>query len=299
MCSAGWATRILTPEAEMSTQRTNGASSSWLHRLAAVFSREPRDRQALIEILRRSENRNLLDPDVLIMVEGALHVSDMQVRDIMVPKVQMVVLAQDAGPEEIIKAAVASGHSRFPVIGEDGNDVLGILMAKDLLAYYAHPAEERFNIRDLMRPAVFVPESKRLNVLLREFRSSHNHMAVVVDEYGVTGLVTIEDVIEEIVGEIEDEHDLEEEEYIRQHGHNRFTVQGITPIEEFNELFLTDLNDDEYDTIGGLIVNAFGHLPKRGEVIDFEGFNVKILRADKRRVHLLRFEKSDSREHRT
>jgi magnesium and cobalt transporter len=281
----------------MSTQRTHGTSSSWLHRLAGVFSREPKDRQALIEILRRSENRNLLDPDVLIMVEGALHVSEMQVRDIMVPKVQMVVVAHNAGPDEIIKTAVASGHSRFPVIGEDANDVLGILMAKDLLTYYARPEPERFDIRDLMRPAVFVPESKRLNVLLREFRTGHNHMAVVVDEYGIAGLVTIEDVIEEIVGEIEDEHDLEEEEYIRQHGHNRFTVQAITPIEEFNEFFLTDLNDDEYDTIGGLIVNAFGHLPKRGEVIDFGGFNVKVLRADKRRVRLLRFEKSDSREH--
>lgn len=282
----------------MSTERPPGTSQSWLHRIAGLFSREPRDRQALIEILRRSENRNLMDPDVLIMVEGALHVSDLQVRDIMVPKVQMVVVPQDAGMEEIIKTAVSSGHSRFPVIGEDANDVLGILMAKDLLGCFADPSPDKFNIRDLMRPAVFIPESKRLNVLLREFRVSRNHMAIVVDEYGVAGLVTIEDVIEEIVGEIEDEHDLEEEEYIRQHGRNRYTVQAITPIEEFNEFFLTDLDDDEYDTIGGLIVNSFGHLPKRGEAIDFEGFNVKVLRADKRRVHLLRFEKGDAREHR-
>jgi hemolysin (HlyC) family protein len=264
---------------------------SWLKN---VLAREPRDLQELIEILRNSEARNLLDPDVLIMVEGALHVSTMQVRDIMVPKIQMIVINNETKPEDIINTVLESGHSRFPVITDDANDVIGILLAKDLLSWFANNTSENFNIKDMMRPAVFIPESKQLNVLLREFRSSRNHMAIVVDEYGVAGLVTIEDVIEEIVGEIEDEHDIDEEENINQHGRSRYTVKAITPIDDFNDYFKTDLNDDEYDTIGGLVINAFGHLPKRGEIIDFAGFNVKILRADKRRVHLLRLVKTEA-----
>jgi magnesium and cobalt transporter len=264
---------------------------SWLKK---TLAREPRDLQELIEILRNSEARNLLDPDVLIMVEGALHVSTMQVRDIMVPKIQMVVINNETKPEDIINTVLESGHSRFPVITDDANDVIGILLAKDLLSWFANKTSDNFNIKDMMRPAVFIPESKQLNVLLREFRSSRNHMAIVVDEYGVAGLVTIEDVIEEIVGEIEDEHDIDEEENINQHGRSRYTVKAITPIDDFNDYFKTDLNDDEYDTIGGLVINAFGHLPKRGEIIDFAGFNVKILRADKRRVHLLRLVKTEA-----
>jgi len=278
----------------MSSQTGNGVSRPWLERLAGLFSREPKDRAALIEILRKSENRNLLDPDVLVMLEGALHVSDLQARDIMIPRVQMIVVRNDANPEDIIRSVVESGHSRFPVIGNDANDVLGILLAKDLLAFFADGKRENFDIKDVMRPALFVPESKRLNVLLREFRVNRNHMAIVVDEYGVAGLVTMEDVIEEIVGEIVDEHDLEEEENIRQHGGNRFTLNAMTPISEFNEYFRTQLSDQEFDTIGGLVVSAFGRLPTRGETINFEGFNVKVLRADKRRVHLLRFEKADA-----
>jgi magnesium and cobalt transporter len=271
--------------------RRKGERPAWLDRLAGLWSREPRDRRALIEILRRCEQRNVLDPDVLIMVEGALHVSDLQARDIMVPRVQMVMIQHDANPDEIIRTVLDSGHSRFPVIGDDANDVLGVLLAKDLLAFFAAGGRDNFNIKDVMRPAVFIPESKRLTILLREFRASRNHMAIVVDEYGVAGLVTIEDVIEEIVGEIEDEHDLEEEDNIRQHGRNRYTVNAITPIEEFNAYFQTSLDDDEYDTIGGLVVAAFGHVPARGETLDFEGFNVKVLRADRRRVQLLRFER--------
>ncbi|MGH8246069.1 MAG: HlyC/CorC family transporter [Gammaproteobacteria bacterium] len=278
------------------TSAGNGDSRSWLERLAGLFSREPKDRAALVSILRKSENRNLLDPDVLVMLEGALHVSDLQARDIMIPRVQMIVARNDANPEDIIRMVVESGHSRFPVIGDDVNDVVGILLAKDLLAYFAEDGREAFDIKDVMRPAVFVPESKRLNVLLREFRASRNHMAIVVDEYGVAGLVTIEDVIEEIVGEIEDEHDLDDEENIRQHVRNRFTVNAITPIAEFNEYFQTTLSAEEFDTIGGLIVSAFGHLPIRGESIDFENFNVKVLRADRRRVQLLRFERTESLE---
>jgi magnesium and cobalt transporter len=265
-----------------------------MHRLdllKSAIKREPRDRNALVEILRQAEKRNLLDPDVLIMIEGALHVSDMQVRDVMVPRVQMVVINPDSSPEDIINSVVESGHSRFPVIGDDANEVLGILLAKDLLSYFATGDSEDFDIKDIMRPAVFIPESKRLNVLLREFRGSRNHMAIVVDEYGIAGLITIEDVIEEIVGEIEDETDIEEEENITVHGRNRYTVKAITPIEEFNEYFGTALSAEDYDTIGGIVISTFGHLPRRGDITDLAGFNVKVLRADKRRVHLLRFEK--------
>lgn len=280
----------------MNKSDTTRKPFSLLHTLAGLIYREPKDLQALIEILRNAEKRNLLDPDVLVMIESALHVSDMQVRDVMIPKVQMVVISEDAQPEEILTTVVESGHSRFPVIGDDANDVLGILMAKDLLSYFAESGPENFDIKDMMRPAVFIPESKRLNVLLREFRGSRNHMAIVVDEYGVAGLITIEDVIEEIVGEIEDEHDIEEEENVTVHGRNRYTVKATTPIDEFNDYFDTDLDDEDYDTIGGLIINAFGHLPKRGEMIDFGDFNVKVIRADKRRVHLLRFVRLEAQE---
>jgi magnesium and cobalt transporter len=280
----------------MKQERNTSDLPGWLNRLLGLFSREPQDRQALIEILRGSEHRNLLDPDVLLILEGALHVSDLQARDIMVPRVQMDVVREDAGVQEIIRIVVESGHSRFPVVGNDASDVRGILLAKDLLACFSESGMENFDIKDVMRPAIFIPESKRLNILLREFRASRTHMAVVVDEYGVAGVVTIEDVIEEIVGDIADEHDLDEEENIRQHGRNRYTVQAITPIGEFNEFFRTELDDDEYDTIGGLIVSAFGHVPARGESIVFHGFNVRVLRADKRRVLLLRFERAEKPE---
>lgn len=277
----------------MSKGQTDGSSTSWFDQLRTLLTRKPRDRQALLEILRSSEDRNLLDPDVLIMIERTLHVSELRANDIMVPRIQMTVIQYDAEPEEIIKTVIESGHSRFPVVGDDTNDVLGILLAKDLLGFYANKESEPFDIKDAMRPAVFIPESKRLNVLLREFRSSRNHMAIVVDEYGVVGLVTIEDVLEEIVGEIEDEHDIDEEDNIQQYGKNRFTVKAITPIEEFNEFFNMNLSDQEYGTIGGLIIDAFGHLPKRGEIIDFEGFNIKVLRSDQRRIQLLKFTKAD------
>lgn len=269
----------------------------WLKRFARLFSREPEDRDALIEILRNSEHRNLLDPDALLMIEGALHVSEIQVRDIMVPRVQMIVIENDAEPEDILSVVVESGHSRFPVVGESNDEIVGILLAKDLLNYYANPDKE-FDIKDVMRATVFIPESKRLNVLLREFRTSRNHMAIVIDEYtGVAGLVTIEDVIEEIIGEIEDEHDFEEEEEnINVHDNDRYTIKALTPIDEFNAFFNMQIDDDEYDTIGGLVLNTFGHLPKRGETIDFEGFNIKVIRADKRRIHLLLFSRLDEEQ---
>ena len=269
----------------------------WLKRFASLFSREPEDRDALIEILRDSEHRNLLDPDALLMIEGALHVSEIQVRDIMVPRVQMIVIENDAEPEDILSVVVESGHSRFPVVGDSNDEIVGILLAKDLLSYYANQDQE-FDIKDVMRPTVFIPESKRLNVLLREFRTSRNHMAIVIDEYtGVAGLVTIEDVIEEIIGEIEDEHDFEEdEENINVHDNERYTVKALTPLVEFNEYFSMNINDDEYDTVGGLVLNTFGHLPKRGEKIEFEGFNIKVIRADKRRVHQLLFTRISEKE---
>lgn len=264
---------------------------SWIRELARIIKREPKTQQALIDVLRSAEKRDLLDPDVLLMIEGALTVADMQVRDAMVAKANMTFVPLNSEIKEIINIVVESGHSRFPVIGDDANDIPGILLAKDLLPYLVNPEKQEFDLKDMMRPAVFIPESKRLNVLLREFRFNRNHMAIVVDEYGVTGLITIEDVIEEIVGEIEDEFDIDEEENIFFHGRNRYTVKAITPIEEFNEHFNTRLSDEEYDTIGGLIINEFEHLPKRGETTDFSGFNVKVLRADRRRLQLLRFEK--------
>ena len=276
---------------------SSGNFKSWKKSIAKLFTKMPDDRESLIEILRTAENRNLIDPDALIMIEGALQVSEMQVRDIMVPRVQMIVVKNDADPQDILATVVESGHSRFPVIGSDTDEVMGILLAKDLLGYYSSEEEEKFDIKDAMRSAVYVPESKRLNILLREFRANRNHMAIVVDEYsGISGLVTIEDVLEEIVGEIEDEHDIDEEIFIESHGRNRFTVRALTPIEEFNEYFNVQLSDDEFDTMGGLILKAFGHVPKRGELLDYEGFNIKILRADQRRIHLMRITKLDQKD---
>ncbi len=260
-----------------------------MQKITALFSSKPADRHDLIELLRESETRNLLDYDALTMIEGALQVSEMQVRDIMVPRVQMIVVKNDADPEDILATVVESGHSRFPVVGGDTDEITGILMAKDLLNYFSDQENSEFNIKDMMRRAIYVPESKRLNVLLREFRSNRNHMAIVIDEYsGVAGLVTMEDVIEEIVGEIVDEHDIDDEDQIKPHGRNRYTVKALTPIEEFNDFFNTQLSDEEFDTVGGLALKAFGHVPKRGESIEFEGFNVKVLRSDKRRIHLMR-----------
>ena len=223
------------------------------------------------------------------MIEGVLHVGEMQVRDIMVPSAQMVVVSSDQQPDEFIASVTDSGHSRFPVIGDSRNEVEGILLAKDLLEYYSQGKDREFDMDDAMRPAVFVPESKRLNVLLREFRENRNHMAIVVDEYGgVAGLVTIEDVLEQIVGEIDDEHDTEEGSFIRRLGNGEYTVKAITPIEDFNEYFKTNFDDDEFDTMGGVVIKGFGRLPRRGETTRTGGVTFKVLRADKRRVHLLR-----------
>jgi magnesium and cobalt transporter len=260
--------------------------SGWFKRLV---SGEPRDREALRESLREAGRRGLIDGDALAMIEGVLAVGDLQVRDIMVPRSQMTVVERDALPARILPLVVESGHSRFPVIGEDRDQVVGILLAKDLLRYFTESGAVEFDIREVLRPAVFVPESKRLDVLLKEFRASRNHMAIVVDEYGgVAGLVTIEDVIEEIVGDIADEYDVEDDQTIRREGDRQFTVRALTRIDEFNEYFGTDFSDDEFDTIGGLVMHAFGQLPRRGESVTLDGVEFRVLRADRRRIDALR-----------
>ncbi len=261
-----------------------------LERLGALLMREPEDREQLIELLQRSYERNLLDADALAMIEGVMQVSEMQARDIMIPRAQMDVIDIGDAPEKFIPWVIETGHSRFPVIGENKDDVIGILLAKDLLSYYAG---EDFNVRDRLRPAVFIPESKRLNVLLKDFRSNRNHIAIVVDEYGgVAGLVTIEDVLEQIVGEIEDEFDFDETEAnIILDRSGQFRVKAQTEIEDFNRTFGTSFSDEDFDTVGGLVLDHLGRLPKRGEQFSIGDLNIKVVRADSRRLHALLVEK--------
>ncbi|MEO8417626.1 MAG: transporter associated domain-containing protein [Methylophilaceae bacterium] len=256
----------------------------WLERLSNLLLREPEDREQLITLLHSAYEKNLLDADALSMIEGVLQVSDMQVRDVMIPRSQMDVIDITNPPEKFIPFVIETAHSRFPVIDENKDDVIGILLAKDLLRYYAG---EDFNVRDMLRPAVFIPESKRLNVLLKEFRSNRNHIAIVVDEYGgVAGMVTIEDVLEQIVGDIEDEYDFDEtEDNIIRDSQGRYRIKALTEIDDFNEALGTSLSDEEFSTIGGLVVSKFGHLPKRGEQITFDQLSFTILRADSRRLH--------------
>ena len=259
---------------------------SLLERLSALLSREPEDRDELLALLHSAFERNLIDADALSIIEGALQMSDMQVRDVMIPRAQMDCVHLDDPIDVIANFAIDTAHSRFPAIGDGKDDVAGILLAKDLLRYFAG---REFDLRDMLRPAVFVPESKRLNVLLREFRVSRNHMAIVVDEYGgVAGLVTIEDVLEQIVGDIEDEYDFDEVgDSIRLDQNGRYRVKATTEIEDFNEAFATHFSDDEFDTVGGLVIRHFGRLPKRGEAVELEGLKIQVLRADSRRVHTL------------
>ena len=272
-------------------QPTNGSGNrTWLEKLTQALLGEPLDRDKLVEQLRNAEQHNILDAEALSMIEGVMQVSDIQVRDVMIPRAQMVVVESDYEPDEFVKTAVESGHSRFPVVGDSRDDVEGILLAKDLLSYFASSnGRGKFSMRDYIRPAVFIPESKRLNVLLRDFRSKRNHMAIVADEYGgVSGLVTIEDVLEQIVGEIDDEHDTEDAPFVRRHRNGEYTVKALTSIEDFNEYFNTEFSDEEFDTIGGVVIKALGRLPTRGETKTVDGVHFKVLRADKRRVHLLR-----------
>lgn len=261
---------------------------SLIERIGHFLSGEPQDQEDLLEILRESQEKHLLDSDALSMMEGVMHVAEMRVRDIMIPRSQMVVVPREAELETIFPLVVEFAHSRFPVIEEDRSKVVGILLAKDLLAHALR--DKSLKVEDVMRPVNLVPESKRLNVLLKEFRTERNHMAIVVDEYGnAAGLVTIEDVLEQIVGKIEDEHDDDEvQEFISQRGEKEFILNALTPIEEFNEYFSADLADDEYDTIGGLIVQRLEHFPKKGEKVEIGDFCFEVLRADNRRVHLLK-----------
>jgi magnesium and cobalt transporter len=266
------------------------ATGRWLKKIAQGFVGEPQDRNELLTVLREAGQRGLVDPDALSMLEGVLEVGDLQVRDIMIPRAQMVFVRRDDPFAKLLPVVVESGHSRFPVMDEDRDDIVGILLAKDLLRLYAQEVRERFDIREFMRPVVFVPESKRLNVLLKEFRGNRNHMALVVDEYGgVSGLVTIEDVIEQIVGEIDDEFDVEDDHNIRKEAERQFTVRGVTRIEEFNEYFGAHLSEEEgFDTVAGLLMKEFGRLPRRGDAATIDGFEFRVTRADRRRIDALR-----------
>lgn len=272
-------------------------NNKWFERISKAFTAEPRTLDDLGEVLRDAQQRGLLDADALGMIEGVLEVSEMRVRDIMIPRAQMVVVERDAPLDRILPIITESAHSRFPVIGDNKDEVVGILLAKDLLPFYADERIDEFNVRDILRPAVFIPESKRLNVLLREFRASRNHIAIVVDEYGgIDGLVTIEDVLEQIVGEIVDEHDDEDQIHVMNHGNGLYTVKALTPVEDFNEYFGSDFSDEEFDTIGGLLMREFGHLPKRGEMRSIGNYRFKVLHSDSRRIHLLQVAVTDGGE---
>jgi magnesium and cobalt transporter len=267
-----------------STSNPVPGKPGWWSRLFQGRPDEAKGRQEIANFLTECRRNGLIAPDEYAMLMGVLEVSQTHVREIMVPRSHMVVLPKDDSPNVLLKTIVESGHSRFPVIGEDRDQVVGILLAKDLLKHFGEHGKS-FDIDKLLRPAVFIPESKRLNVLLAEFRESQNHMAIVVDEYGgVSGLATIEDVLEQIVGQIDDEHDLEAA-YIQEQGEGRYVVLGLTRIESFDDFFGTDLGDEEYETIGGLIMHELGRLPRRGEIVEAAGFRFKVLRADRRRVH--------------
>ncbi|WP_455385373.1 HlyC/CorC family transporter [Acidihalobacter prosperus] len=268
---------------------TRSSQLNWLERISRALLGEPQDREELVELLRHAHERDLLDIDALAMIEGVFEVADMRVRDIMIPRAQMEVIGREDSFDTILDFVLSTGHSRYPVVGDNRDEVIGVLLAKDLLRYCRNDHDTPFELQDMLRPPVFVPESKRLNVLLKDFRRTRNHMAVVANEYGgVAGLVTIEDVLEQIVGDIDDEHDEEDDEgQILLHEDGHYTVKALTPIEDFNEYFGAQYSDEEFDTIGGLLINRIGRVPKRGESVDLDRFRFRVLRADTRRVHLL------------
>jgi len=271
------------------SDRENGGQDSGLYgRLRRLMKGEPATREDILEFLREGRWNSVLDPDEIAMLQGVLEVAETQVRDVMVPRSQMVVLERDAPPAELLKTIVESGHSRYPVIGEDRDEVVGVLLAKDILRYFVESPHQEFRLSAFIRPAIVIPESKRLNTLLKEFRINRNHLAIVVDEYGATaGLLTIEDVLEEIVGEIGDEYDALEAEPIQQQDGNRFQVLALTRIDDFNQYFNCELSDEDYDTVGGLVMYQLGRLPRRGESVSHGGFRFKVLQADRRRLHTL------------
>ena len=273
----------------MTDRSPAGLKRGWFERLIQQFSGEPQDRDELLAELREAGARGLVEPDALDMLEGVLAVGDLKARDIMVPRSHMTCLARDESADKLLPIVIESGHSRFPVMSGERDEVLGIVLAKDLLRYYAEKKLDDFDMREVLRPAVMVPESKRLNVLLKEFRKNRHHMAIVVDEYGgVAGLVTIEDVIEQIVGDIADEHDVDEDQVIRRDGERQYTVQALTRIGVFNDYFGASLSDEEFDTVGGLIAHSFGRLPRRNDVARLDGFEFRVLKASHRRIELLK-----------
>ena len=262
---------------------------SWIDKITQVFSDEPTDTKSLLELLRNAEQDQVLDADALGIIEGALQVSSMQVRDIMIPRSQLVIVSAKLPPNKIIELVTKASHSRFPVTGENVDNVIGILLAKDLLPLILEEETEKLDVKDVVRPATFVPESKRLNVLLKEFRETRQHMAIVIDEYGsVSGAVTIEDVLEQIVGEIEDEYDVDDESHIKKFDEENYIVKALTPVDEFNEYFGTQFSDLEFTTLGGLVLQQIGHIPERGETINIGPFLVTVLNADSRQIKLLK-----------
>ena len=265
------------------------ASKSWLERLSQALGSEPSSRSELIDLLRASQERELIDADALKIIEGALTVADKQVREIMIPRSQVVFIKAEQKPSEFLPVVIGSGHSRFPVIGEGEDEILGILLAKDLLPLALNDRKNSFQLKSSLRSHASIPESKRLDVLLQEFRAARNHLAVVYDEYGgVSGIVTIEDVLEQIVGDIEDEYDFEEKGSINEHNDGTYSVRALTDIEDFNEYFDTSLSTEEFETVGGVVTHAFGHLPSKGEEVQIDNFCFKVLNADGRRVHLFK-----------
>lgn len=265
----------------------------WVDRIGQLFSGEPQDMEDLIDVLREARENRLLDTDTLTMIEGVMQVNQLRVRDIMMPRVQMIVVPHDAELDTILPLVTESGHSRYPVIEDDRSKVIGILLIKDLLQQLAH--NKKLLVKDIMRPACVVPESKRLNVLLKELRTNGNHMAIIVDEYGQTaGLVSIEDILEQIVGEIEDEHDEPEDEgYIFRRNDTEYMIKALAPMEEFDDYFQTQLATDEYDTLGGFIVSQLEHMPKKGETLEVDNMRFEVVRADTRRVHLVKLKLLD------
>jgi len=259
-------------------------------RLRRCMGAPPESREEVLETITAARRSGLLDQETQDTIQRVLQVADLRVRDIMIPRSMMVVVDRSDSPEQFLPVLIDSAHSRFPVVDGERDKVIGILLAKDVLRYFENGGSGSFNMRDMLRPAVFIPESKRLNVLLNEFRTSRNHMAVVVDEYaGVAGLVTIEDVLEQIVGDIEDEHDIDEEaDMILHRGADEYIVKALLPLEDFNERFATEYDEDEMDTVGGLVIHHLGHVPKRGEVVRIDQFRIEVVNSDSRRVHLLK-----------
>jgi len=268
-------------------------SRSWFEKLVQLFQDTPQDREQLVSALKAAEENSLINPELLSMMLGVMHIAELQARDIMIPRPEMVVVDEQMSFASMLATVSESGHSRFPVIGDNRDDVEGIILAKDLLHFSSQSNADsvpRFTLKDYLRPAMVIPESKRLDTLLKEFRSNRNHMAMVVDEYGgIAGLITIEDVLEQIVGDIEDEFDIDDEDdNIHQIGETVFNVKARTDIDEFNEYFGCELNDDEYDTVGGILMQAFGHMPMRGEKVTVENLHFEIISADTRRIKLVR-----------